>query len=108
MYKHHIWYVYIAVLGAPADNITRWRVFKNPRVIDTSLLPPPILPPKEEGEGETAGDADNTDLNTPNNKSTNNKDKKKKDDKNKKDGKTTISSRASDMFRTLTFSSNKK
>ena len=96
------------MLGAPADNITRWRVFKNPRVIDTSLLPPPILPPKGEGEGETAGDADNTDLNTANNSK--GKGDKKKDDKNKKDGSKspTMSSRASDMFRTLTFSSNKK
>jgi len=37
----------IAVLGYPYDDLSRWRVFRNPRYIDVRTLPPPVLPMKE-------------------------------------------------------------
>jgi len=38
----------IAVWGIPVDDMKRWRVFKNPRVIDINALPPPVLNLPEE------------------------------------------------------------
>ena len=45
----------IAVRGIPYDNIDRWRVFLNPRLIDINKLPPPEIeeekvPPIEENK----------------------------------------------------------
>ena len=38
----------IAVLGYPYDDLSRWRVFRNPRYIDVRTLPPPEVMPKDE------------------------------------------------------------
>ncbi len=38
----------IAVLGYPYDDLSRWRVFRNPRYIDVRTLPPPVLPKDNE------------------------------------------------------------
>lgn len=35
-------------LGIPYDDKKRWRVFKDPKVIDTCILPEPILPEEKE------------------------------------------------------------
>lgn len=41
----------IAVRGIPYDDLSRWRVFLNPRIIDINMLPEPELPQvKEEGK----------------------------------------------------------
>eukprot|EP00981_Chlorochromonas_danica_P013237 scaffold5992_cov158-Ochromonas_danica.AAC.3 len=49
----------IAVRGFPYDDVGRWRVFKNPRLIDAKLLPEPVLPKEEkEDKGALQGIAD--------------------------------------------------
>lgn len=45
----------IAVRGVPVDDITRWRVFKDPKHIDINLLPEPELPEEEKPEGMVDG-----------------------------------------------------
>jgi len=43
----------IAVKGVPYDDTSRWRVFKNSRLIDVTLLPDPEPPEKKEAEKKT-------------------------------------------------------
>lgn len=37
----------IAVRGVPYDDVSRWRIFKDPKIIDINLLPPPVLPDED-------------------------------------------------------------
>jgi hypothetical protein len=53
----------IAVLGAPYDEKSRWRLFGTPRLIDSSVLPAPVPRPQDKGgeKGEeAAGGEDRT------------------------------------------------
>jgi hypothetical protein len=45
----------IAVRGIPYDNIERWRIFLNPRIIDINKLPPPEIEEEKKLEIETEG-----------------------------------------------------
>lgn len=44
-------YIMLFQKGIPYDDKERWRVFHDPSTIDVSLLPEPIIPDEEEGEG---------------------------------------------------------
>mmetsp|Transcript_22786 Transcript_22786/g.20700 ORF Transcript_22786/g.20700 Transcript_22786/m.20700 type:complete len:210 (-) Transcript_22786:33-662(-) len=47
----------IAVRGAPYDDLTRWRVFKDPKVIDINLLPEPIIVEEKIETKKTVGES---------------------------------------------------
>eukprot|EP01031_Cornospumella_fuschlensis_P036122 gene36122-43805_t len=42
----------LAVRGYPYDDLSRWRVFKDPKRIDINTLPEPVLPTPEEKKDE--------------------------------------------------------
>ena len=46
----------IAVRGTPYDDMKRWRVFKDPRIIDINLLPEPVIEEEKEEEKKSTAD----------------------------------------------------